>query len=233
MTSGTYLVIAIIRYFNHDSGFPLFMVLFWLLTTFLFFQQCFGIVAVGFVYWTLSTFLLKYSFEEMLKIIELSLKSQNPIIILKAIYEHNRVIKICSDLNDLFKYLLFIIYYMSSPMLIFIFYYIMKEYKDIRIVIILSPVLILVYTVVFLINLFSSQIARTAKKPNNLMYGYLSRKSVRLYPKLKILSFIERLSGADIGYYCLDLFPMNNYEFYLYITNCIKIYILCNELFKK
>ncbi|CAG2170766.1 unnamed protein product [Oppiella nova] len=32
------------------------------------------------------------------------------------------------------------------------------------------------------------------------------------------LAFIELLSGADIGYYCLDLFPMNTYEFYEYCS---------------
>ena len=30
----------------------------------------------------------------------------------------------------------------------------------------------------------------------------------------KLLAFIEKLSGRPIGFYCYDLFPMNNYEFY-------------------
>ncbi|CAG2172314.1 unnamed protein product [Oppiella nova] len=34
------------------------------------------------------------------------------------------------------------------------------------------------------------------------------------YLKIKILAFIEKLSGPDIGFYCYDLFPMNNYELY-------------------
>ena len=44
--------------------------------------------------------------------------------------------------------------------------------------------------------------------------------------RLKLLSFIEKLSGREIGFYCYDLFPMNNYEFYQYLYICGSNYFL-------
>ena len=48
-------------------------------------------------------------------------------------------------------------------------------------------------------------------------------KSIPIKYKMKLLNFIERLGGPDIAVYCLDLFPLNYYEFYLFI-----VAICCN-----
>jgi hypothetical protein len=36
--------------------------------------------------------------------------------------------------------------------------------------------------------------------------------------RLKITSFIEKLCGPVIGYYCYNLFAFTNYEFYEYVS---------------
>jgi hypothetical protein len=36
--------------------------------------------------------------------------------------------------------------------------------------------------------------------------------------QIKVLNFLERLGGPDIAVYCLDLFALNYYEFYLLIA---------------
>ena len=44
--------------------------------------------------------------------------------------------------------------------------------------------------------------------------------------KNKIISLIEKLAGPPIAVYCLDLFPLTSYEFYLFVCNLISNFIL-------
>jgi hypothetical protein len=40
------------------------------------------------------------------------------------------------------------------------------------------------------------------------------------------MAFMERLSAKDIGFYCYDMFLMNNYEFATYVIGFIMNHIL-------
>ena len=122
-------------------------------------------------------------------------------------------------MNHFFSYLIFIVYYVATPGLQILIY--ATYHKDYNI---LTRIyfIILVITIdlaVIMMNVMSIWITTYAHKPYNLLYSYLtqSRLTIPVKHRLKIQTFIERLSGPDIGFYCYDLFPMNNYEFYQYV----------------
>ena len=90
---------------------------------------------------------------------------------------------------------------------------------------------VILFSVVFSLNLFSCFVIDSVHKPKYQLYRYLTKSNLTVNQRIKIQSFIEKLCGPDIGFYCLDLFPMNNFEFYVYCVNCVKNYILFNQTF--
>ena len=86
----------------------------------------------------------------------------------------------------------------------------------------------LIFSIVFSVNLLSSQISQSSHKPYNNLFKFLIQKRfpLSLRVKLKIVGLIEKLSGPDIGFYCWNLFPMNNYTFYEYVCNYFVTYFL-------
>jgi len=83
------------------------------------------------------------------------------------------------------------------------------------------------------INYSISLIPKAAHQPYNKLFSIIVKKPTGLALKLKVSGLIEKLSGPTIGFYCFELFPFTNYEFYLYITNCVKNFILFMDLLSK
>ena len=97
------------------------------------------------------------------------------------------------------------------------------------------PCLILVFVGilnVFAVNYFLCSVGREAHKSYPFIKSILTRKRLRLMTKLKVISLFERLSGPLIGFYCYDLFPFTNYEFYLFCVNCVSNFILFMGLYE-
>jgi hypothetical protein len=63
---------------------------------------------------------------------------------------------------------------------------------------------------------------------NNLMAE--NRIKISFREKQKIVSFLDKLSGPPIAVYCLDLFPLNNREFYIFIGAIFSNYFLFIKL---
>lgn len=82
-----------------------------------------------------------------------------------------------------------------------------------------------------ILNSTMSLIPNAAHQPYGKLNSLIAKKRIRLNHKLKVCALIERLSGPVIGLYCYELFPFTNYEFYLYVANCVKIFILFVGLF--
>ncbi len=64
---------------------------------------------------------------------------------------------------------------------------------------------------------------------------WLEGISFNLKSQLKLVGLLERLSGSENGHhkiavYCLDLFPIVNFEYYLFICNIIANYMMIMEL---
>ena len=102
-----------------------------------------------------------------------------------------------------------------------------------------GPYMRLGFTYVFLFTAFlllktiflSAQVSRAAHQSypliNSISVKHKNKLSIR--DTFKVMSFIEKLSGPVIGFYCYQLFPMNSYEFYEYVVNAIKMYLLIIE----
>ena len=224
-------ILVILGYLDSHSGFSIISIIFWVIPTYIFFQQFYGIIIVGNISWLFDSFFAKYWFEDINTKIGRYLKFPNNRLLMRAIAEHNSAVKYCQDLNHLYKYLIFILYYMCSPAFMLCIYYILLKDTSFVGVLIGSCIMIVGYSSVFGVTLFSSQITTAAHKPRKVLYRKIAQKSLPLQQKLKISSFIEKLCGPDIGFNCLDFFPMNYFEFYLYITNCIPNCILFTDLF--
>ena len=218
-------------YFDPESGFSLVMVVLWLVPTYLFFQQFFSIVLVGFSQWALNVLYIKYVLINLNEKIRWSLNLKDPQMVFKAMNEHRTIVLFCEEINHYYKYMIFILYYMCSPALMLDIYYICSVETDIVGVVLGGVIFVVAYSVVFGLNLISSQISQKAHRPRIFLYGYLSERGIRIRDRMKIVSLIEWLCGPDIGFYCLDLFPMNSFEFFKYCANCVLIYTLCNQLF--
>ena len=73
---------------------------------------------------------------------------------------------------------------------------------------------------VFALSLNTALLCQSAHESYEAINSfYVSQEnSLSTKKKLKILNFLERLSGPKIAVYVLDLFPLNYYEFYLLIA---------------
>jgi len=87
-------------------------------------------------------------------------------------------------------------------------------------------------TLLFCVNYGLSSISREAHSLYKPFNSIFVRKPLNLQLKLKIKGHIETLSGPVIGIYCYDLFPFTNYEFYIFVINCISMFILILGIFK-
>ena len=89
-----------------------------------------------------------------------------------------------------------------------------------------SLLFILVYTLIFGLIFLNSQITRSAHSTRKYFYGYLNSTSLPIKRRMKIMAFMEKLCGPDIGFYCWDWFPLNFFEFYQYCAFCASFYMM-------
>ena len=118
---------------------------------------------------------------------------------------------------------------MTTPPIIILFYLVHAKNTKYFMRLVVAAVAILFFFILFSINLLSSMISGSAHKPRNVLYTFLMNVKVSTAQKLKIINFIEKLNGSVIGFYCWNLFPMNNYYYSLYVVNCAATYILISN----
>ena len=232
VTLSSYSYLSYVGYWDPKSGFSLVTICLWIVPTYLMFQQFYGMVTVGFMAWSLSAIYLRYAFDALSYRIEVCSQLRNPKFVMKAINEHKSLELLSEDLNSVLRYSIFYLYHLGSPALILDFYYVSSQYTDFIGKLVGGGIIVVVYSCVFLVNLFSSQVSGTAHRPRHYLYGYLNNmSSITIRQRFKIMAFIDKLCGPEIGFYCLDLFAMNNNEFYLYVANCVSNYIFFKQLF--
>ena len=71
------------------------------------------------------------------------------------------------------------------------------------------------------------------KRINSFIVKQSQSKVIEIGQNIKFLKVIERLRGPDIAVYCLNLFPLNYYEFYLFIASIGVNFFLGIDLLKK
>jgi len=114
LLSITLIMPSIIMYLDPDSGFNLYSVILWAIFTLILMLQLFGTISCGYVFWYLASLYLKLKFREIYQKFHLSLKLKNKRLLMNAIIEHNIVSKYTEELNNVFKYMIFILYYLNT-----------------------------------------------------------------------------------------------------------------------
>ena len=221
---------VIVAYFDPNQGFHWYSVLAGTVSFFIFLINLYATITVGIVAWTLPSFYLKYKFNEIAQQVQLSLHLKNTTILMSAIREHHSISVLTEELNHFFKYMIFIVYYFATPALMILAYLTHAHNTVLFARFIAIFVFILVFTIVFTMALLSSMISQSAEKPRKYLYKCFAQRifkdSLNKQNRLKIMGFIEKLGGPDIGFYCWDIFPMNYYHFYKYVANCAITYFL-------
>jgi len=199
---------------------------FWGLVCLIWLINIYSIAIGGFVTYILSSLYLKYQFEQINDQIEKNIKWGSVRKLMIAMSNHNSLTQSTIKLNLLFKYILFIIYYLAKPTLNLILY--LTHGRDSSTILRIAAMIAFSFLIslIYSVNYFSTAVTKAAHKSYQLFFQFLIKRRLNIRDRLKILAFIEKLSGPNIGFYCYDLFPMNNYEFYQYIANWFSNYFL-------
>ena len=149
-------------------------------------------------------------------------------LLLNAFKEHNFIEILNNNINHTFKHFIIILYFIATPGFEMVLFCVHDKRQTLIGKLFAASIFTSCFTAVFIMTMISARISKAAHKSYPLLFSYMIRNRIPLQRKLKILSFIEKLSGPDIGFYCYNLFPMNSYEFYqfLYICGCNYILII-------
>ena len=202
------------------------MALLWLTPIYIMLKLAWSIIFLWGIFWMICMIYVKYLFNTIEDNIELCLKCRNSKLVIKVIKQHRIAEQICDDMNELCKVFNFILYFLVSPMHIFFMNFIFDSNSPLITKIISTVGVITGYSLSFSVIFITSQITRSAHRPRKLFYRYLNSTSLPFNHRMKITSFTEYLCGPDIGFYCMDWFLMDSYEFYQYITYCGSLYIM-------
>ena len=217
----------LIGYRLPDSGYHWTGIVFWSLITIIWAINYYAtlVYVLGVVF--SSLFYVKYKFIEINQLFDNLLKRRDSKPLLRAIRYHNSVSLLVKDMARYGNVLMFQIYYIGTPALALMLY----NSQDpngvfiwrLNLAITLVGLSISITYMVF----FMSGVTRISNKPLDMMYKILIRMRLNRNQVLKVNEFIEHLSdGPKIGFYCLDLFPMNSLEFFKYIVFSCFCYIM-------
>jgi len=194
-------------------------------------MQTFSILWCGFSMWFIVSLYIKYKFTEINTSIQMSINLMDNTLLMRAIREHNVYIKLTREFNTFFSWITFIIYYITTPGFLICLY--AMHHKDTKLYtrIFFAFLVFVCFVSTVFMNIMSTWITKAAHKPQALVYKYQAKTpKIPTKCKLKIHSFIERLSGPSIGFYCYDLFPMDNWEFYQFLYISGSNYVLLMNL---
>ena len=154
-------------------------------------------------------------------------------LLVSILHEHNYFAKMTMEANVTVKWVLFVIYYIATPALQISIYCVHHRATHPICRIFCAVIVIALSVLLFIPVVLSTWITKSANRPNRYLQSFVGRNvdnKVPIRMRLQIMNFIERLFGADIAFHCLDLFPMNNYEFYQYLYIAGLNYILMMSL---
>ena len=215
---------------DRGSFLSIIMGILWIAPNYFTLKAAFIITYLGSISYIFCMFYVKYTFNTIEDNIKLCVEFRNSQLVIKAIEEHRIATKLCEDMNDFFKVLNFFLYFIVSPFHV-LYIYFMFDVNTLYIQVGSALVVISGYSANFSVILMGSLITRSAHRPRKYLYKYLNRNSLRFKHRMKIMFFNEKLSGHNIGFYCLDFFPMKTFEFYKYIAFCVSFYIMISNFF--
>jgi hypothetical protein len=226
-----YVCLIIKAYFDSSFEFPIIKSMLSLIVIHIWCDHCFAEAMVGAVVFYVVSLHLKYKFRQIKDSMKRSLRSRNLVLLMNVIRKHDHYSKLTFRCNKFFKYVLAIVYFIFPPLINVIIYYSLYE---------VNPYLRTFYVLlgmsysstIFNTNYVSSSLSSSAHDFTSDSYSFLFNKRI-IIPiphRLKVIAFIEKLCGPVIGYYCLDLFPFTNYEFFQFVSFIFCNYFLLNDL---
>ena len=220
------IIPTFIAYFDPEESFNLISIILWSPITVIWLMLFYSTASVGYLSWYLIALYLKSKFKEINRDIDRSLKHLNSRLLMNAMIKHNLVTKKLVELNEFYKFNVFIVYFIASPALLLLLYLSHAKHTPIYVRIIAVNILFFLFGGIILAHLTSALVRHSAHKPYPLLFNYFAYNILTLKQKLKIVLLIERLTSPEIAFYCLDLFPMNSLEFFRFVCNTINFYIL-------
>ena len=219
-------------YFDVESGFMLVPSLFFSACMFIWIIQFYCMVCAGGIVWCIPVFYFKYKFKEINQLVRCFVQTGDSMSLMYAISQHHNLTLQVNAMNQIYQYIVFVLYYFGSPALMMLVCVVQIEETIAIAKPIFAFIVLSVYFVVFYLNLISAQISHWASKPRNSLHKYLINNQMPLKIRSRISDFIVRLNASDTGFYCLNIFILNNYTFYQYVAGCAYNYILILNLYK-
>ncbi len=227
----SYISIIIKAYVDSDFEFSIIIAIVNAIVIFFWLNHCFAVVWGGVVILYIVSLHLKYSFRQTKDQMKQTLRYENSVLIINKIHKHDYYSKLTLAWNKHFKYLLFIVYFLTPPSLNVVVYYTLTE-VNIYLRIFYGFLVYNFFYTTFVANYICSSLSSSAHDFTSGLYAFLSNKRIIIpvQHRLKISAFVEKLCGPVIGFYCYDFFPFTNYEFYQYFSITFCAYFLMSNL---
>jgi hypothetical protein len=226
-----YIGIIIKAYFYSDFEFSIIISILNTILTLVWINHNFAVIWAVFVFFYIVSLHLKYSFRQIKDMMKQNIRYENSVLIIDKIHKHDYYSKLTLDWNQHFKYMLFIVYFLTPPLLNIILNYAIFE-VDIYLRIFCGFMIFNFYYIILIANYICSSLSSSAHDFTSDLYSFLSNKRIIIpvQHRLKISAFAEKLCGPVIGYYCYDVFHYTSYTFYEYISIVSCNYILMSNL---
>ena len=215
-------------YYSAGSAFTLIITVIWAILLIIWFINFTGIFIISIFMWYAMMLYMRYKFNEVHNKVMYGFITGNKSLIIKAFVEHNLVSQNIHRLNHFFNYMVFVIYFFAVPAIEILIYLAQSKESNIYVRWAAAYTFIVLFIGCSLINLWCARMTASAHKSYKLMFKVMCSR--RMYfsikERLRVMTFIEKLSGPDIGFYCLNLFPMNGINFAQYLYVCGANYFL-------
>jgi len=193
-------------------------------------KHSFAVILGSFIYIYVTTLHLKYQFKQIKDQIQKCVKSGNSRLIVNAIHKHNYCSECIHNFNKFYSLALFLIYFLATPTIDIFIYLVIHKLTNVYMRIIFALLWFQLVIALYVFTYILSSLSSSAHNLTSDLYAFLVRNRCYLRHKLKIISFIEKLSGPVIGIYCYNLFAFTTFEFYQYMAFISSTYFLLNNL---
>jgi lysylphosphatidylglycerol synthetase-like protein (DUF2156 family) len=195
-------------YLNGKSFIELVAAILWTILSFIWIINVYSIFTLGLFCWYLFALYLRYAFSDVHNKIVNDFRWGNKSMIIKAFVEHNRVSQHVYRLNEFFKHMVFVLYFFGVPAIEILLYLVHARDSKIYVRFVAGYLFVVLFIGCSLMNYWSARMTTSAHKSYKLMFRVFcsQRMHLTLKERLRVLSFIEKLSGPDIGYYCLGVY---------------------------
>ena len=224
-------------YIDPKSNYSLILTVFWYILLGISGEQFVGLISLSFLNMVSVSYALIIKFNEITDYIKICIAQNKRDFIrynlIDLIEEHNYFTKITADINKSFRIGIISVYFLTVPMISLLVY--STHHKNTEYITKVLGGLCAIAGTGLAFQLLSvfPIVIKAAHSPYPLIFSRFC-KSVDVTDigtRLKLISFMERLSGPDIGFYCYDLFPMNSWQlFHLLIISAMNYILLMQFL---